>query len=64
MKTDKTVTISLTKNQIEMLYRLVTSEKLDCTNNITMEYNLLSKQLSLVFDITDNSVPTNSPSQE
>lgn len=56
MNGDKKVTINLTKNQIEMLYKLVTSEKLDCTNNITMEYNLLSKQLSLVFDITDTSV--------
>jgi hypothetical protein len=56
MKTDKTVTISLTKNQIETLYKLVTSDKLECTNNITMEYNVLSKQVSLVFDITDNAV--------
>lgn len=56
MSGDKKVTINLTKNQIEMLYKLVTSEKLDCTNNITMEYNILNKQLSLVFDITDTSV--------
>lgn len=56
MSGDKKVTINLTKNQIEMLYKLVTSEKLDCTNNITMEYNVLNKQLSLVFDITDTSV--------
>lgn len=55
MSGDKKVTISLTKNQIEMLHRLVNSDKLECTNNITMEYNLLSKQLSLVFDITESN---------
>lgn len=55
MSGDKKVTITLTRNQIEMLYGLVTSDKLDCTNNITMEYNVLSKQLSLVFDITDTT---------
>ena len=59
MNGDKKVTISLTKNQIEMLHRLVNSDKLECTNNITMEYNLLSKQLSLVFDITDYSTESN-----
>lgn len=55
MSGDKKVTITLTRNQIEVLHKLVTSEKLECTNNITMEYNLLSKQLALVFDITDTS---------
>ena len=56
MSNDRNITINLTKNQIEMLHRLVTSEKLNCTRGITMEYNILSKQLHVMLDITDNSI--------
>lgn len=56
MSNERNITINLTKNQIEMLHRLVTSEKLNCTRTITMEYNILSKQLHVMLDITDNSI--------
>jgi hypothetical protein len=61
---DRKVTINLTRNQINMLYKLVTSEKLNCTKNITMEYNILSKQLNVMLDITDNSVKLESSEGE